>query len=358
MDAITNSLASVSPHEQSTALALIDVPPLSQHPAAVYLARLGSAGSRRTMRVALNMIAALLGVPPAHDAHGHDITYLSCNWAALRYAHTAALRAQLAERYEPATANVRLAALRGVLQEAWRLGLMVAEDYHRAADLKSVKATPLLRGRALDSEELAALLGACASDATAFGLRDAAIVAVMYSTTLRRSEAAAFDLREYSVRERSLKVVSGKGRKDRLVYLADGAFEALEAWLDVRGRTAGPLFCRIKERGRKGSDSQVQKMYVVKPEQGLTDQAIYNLLAKRRAQAAIDHFTPHDLRRTGISDLLDAGVDVVTVANISGHTSTDMVKRYDRRGEKAKQQAARRLQVPVARSGDDQHREM
>jgi site-specific recombinase XerD len=323
---------------------------LSEHPAAVYLARLGSAGSRRTMRGALNVIATLLGVPQTFDADGHDVSYLHCEWAALRYQHTAALRALLVERYEPATANVKIAALRGVLQEAWRLGLLSAEDHQRAADIKSVTATPLLRGRALAEQELAGLLDACAVDTTAFGVRDAAIIAVMYSTTLRRSEAAALELRDYNVRERSLKVLKGKGRKDRLVYLADGAVEAVETWLGLRGRATGPLFCRIKERGRKDKDGQVQKTYVVKAEHGLTDQAIYNLLAKRRSQADLDHFTPHDLRRTGISDLLDAGVDVLTVAHISGHASTDMVKRYDRRGEKAKRQAAQRLNVPLARS--------
>jgi integrase/recombinase XerD len=280
----------------ATAIVLTTPVTLSQHPAAVYLARLGSAGSHRTMRGALNVIAMLLGVPPTSDANGHDVTYLHCDWAALRYQHTAALRALLVERYEPATANVKIAALRGVLQEAWRLGLLSAEDHQRAADIKSVTAAPLLRGRALAEQELAALLAACAADTTAFGVRDAAIIAVMYSTTLRRSEVAALQLRDYDPRERSLKVLKGKGRKDRLVYLADGAIEAVETWLGLRGRTTGPLFCRIKERGRKGKDGQAQKTYVVKSEHGLTDQAIYNLLAKRRSQADVDHFTPPGFR--------------------------------------------------------------
>jgi site-specific recombinase XerD len=329
--------------------------PLNQHPAAVYLARLGSARSQRTMRTALNVVAQLLGVPATFDDQGHEVTYLRCDWASLRYQHTAALRSLLMQRYEPATANVKIAALRGVLEEAWRLGHMTAEAYQRAADIKTVRATPLLRGRALSADELQALLTGCRDDPSAFGLRDAAIIAVMYSTTMRRSEVAALQLRDYNTRERSLKVVKGKGRKDRLVYLEDGAFAALEAWLDARGRGAGPIFCHVKERGRKDKDGQVHKTYAVKPEKGLTDQAIYNLLVKRREQAGVDHFTPHDVRRTSISDLLDAGVDVVTVSHISGHVSTDMVKRYDRRGEKAKQQAVQRLRVPISRTAGERH---
>ena len=82
--------------------------PLDQQPAAVYLAGLAH-GSRRTMRDALNTIAERLG---AADA-------LTVEWGALRFQHTAAIRAQLAERYRAATANKMLSALRGTLKAAW-----------------------------------------------------------------------------------------------------------------------------------------------------------------------------------------------------------------------------------------------
>ena len=76
--------------------------------------------SQRTMRAALNIVATLLDVPTVVDEAGREVTFLHCNWAALRYQHTVALRAALVQQYEPATANVKIAALRGVLQEAWR----------------------------------------------------------------------------------------------------------------------------------------------------------------------------------------------------------------------------------------------
>src|SRR5215831_17584200 len=118
--------------------------PAGRHPAAV--ARLG-AGSRRAMRQALEMIAAL--------ASGGTLTVERFPWAALRYQHTAAIRSQLMEKYSPA-ANKILAALRGVLQEAWRLGYMTAEDYHRAADVPNIKAQTLPRGGALAAGEITA----------------------------------------------------------------------------------------------------------------------------------------------------------------------------------------------------------
>jgi len=109
---------------------------------------------------------------PAHSTGRH-----------LRYQHTQAVRAVLAERYAPANVNKHLSAPRGVLKECWRLGLMAAEDHQRAADLETVRGTSLLRGRALSSGEVGGLLGTCAIDAGAghaAGVRDAALLAVLY----------------------------------------------------------------------------------------------------------------------------------------------------------------------------------
>ncbi len=130
--------SSLTQHEEST----------NNHAVLVYLARLAP-GSRRTMRAALNYIAGLL-------MSGRDDS-LALAWSALRYEHTQAIRAHLAERYAPATANKMLAALRGVLRECWRLGQIGAEDYHRAIDISSIKGTTLPRGRALSSGELRSL---------------------------------------------------------------------------------------------------------------------------------------------------------------------------------------------------------
>jgi len=78
----------------------------------------------------------------------------------------------------------------------------------------------------------------------------------------------------------------------------------------------------------------------------MTDQAIYNLLLSHAKQAGTARFSPHDLRRSFISELLDQGVDVVTVQQLAGHASVQTTAKYDRRGERAKKKAIGLLHVP------------
>ena len=298
--------------------------PADQHPAFTYLASLAP-GSRRTMRQALDVTASIVS--------GGALDAETMRWDALRYTHTTAVRSVLAERYAFSTANKMLAALRGVLKESWRLGLMDAETYRRASDLPGVQGERLPRGRALTTGELRSLFRVCGEDPTPAGARDAAMLAVLYGAGLRRSEVVALDLEDYDAETGALTVRQGKGRKDRLGYASNGAQAALSAWLAVRGGEAGPLFLPI---GKGGTIHHRR----------LTDQAVLVILEKRARQAGVARFSPHDLRRTFISDLLDQGADLATVQQLAGHANVSTTARYDRRGEKAKKKAADLLHVP------------
>lgn len=315
---------------ETDAISLIILSPIQpdQHPAAVYLARLAP-GSRRTMASSLELIAGLLT--------SYRCNMQTLDWSALRYQHTAAIRSMLAELYAPATANKMLAALRGVLREAWRLGQVSADDFHRAADLPSVRGSVLPRGRALSSGEIRALFMACAADPTPAGKRDAAILAVLYGCGLRRSELVDLDVSDYDPQTGAFRIRSGKGNKARMSYSSQGSRAAVDAWLAARGtaslRSEGPLFCPIN----KGSKLAMRRM---------TDQAVRKILRKRARESGVADFSPHDLRRTMIGDLLDAGADISTVQRLAGHANVTTTTRYDRRGEAAKRKAAELLHVP------------
>lgn len=321
-------------HYQDAPLTTITYTP-ERNPALVYLASV-SESSRRPITQSLNVIAGILGVDPVVSEAGKEVTYLVVPWGEVRYSVSQAIRQRLGDLPSAATANRHLSALRGVLKEAWRLGYMSAEDYQRAVDLKPIKGQKVAQGEAgrhLASGEIKALLDACYDD-TAAGLRDAAIIALGYGCGLRRSELASLTLENYDHDQQSLTIIAGKGNKDRVAYLPAGAASALGAWLAVRGATPGAMFLSI----RRGDHIQAA---------GVTDQAVYNILASRAQIAGIKRFTPHDLRRTFAGDLLDAGEDISTVQKMMGHSSANTTAGYDRRDAKAKKRAASKLHVPV-----------
>ena len=315
-----------TPSEQVEATLRLAQPlPLTKHPAAVYLDNLGSDGSRRIMGQALDAIAALLT--------DGECDAMTLNWAALRYEHAAAVRAALLKRYAPSSANRMLCALRRVLKEALRLKLLGADDYAMAVEIGQIQASPSLRGRALNPDEIVALMEVCFDDPTAAGVRDAALIAILRGSGVRRSELVALDEEDYHRRSGALQVRGGKGKKDRVVYLPTSAQTLVEDWLGRRGLTPGALLYPVHRSGKILS-------------RRMTDQAVLYILQKRAAQAGVEPFSPHDFRRTFISDLLDANVDVVTVQKLVGHASPETVSVYDRRGEKAKRQAVENLQLP------------
>ena len=129
-------------------------------------------------------------------------------------------------------------------------------------------------------------------------------------------------------------MIRGKCNKERELPLSNGALDALADWLAERGAEAGPLFPAIRKGG------------AIQHWQDMTPQAINLMLAKRAEQAGVADLSPHDLRRTFVSDLLDAGADIATVQKLAGHSNVTTTARYDRRGEQAKRKAVELLHVP------------
>jgi integrase/recombinase XerD len=251
-------------------------------------------------------------------------------WWQLRGQHTAALRAQLIQHCQAvSTCNLALSAVRGVLRAAARLGHMTHEDCAGAlAELEHVRGEVLLSGRALSDDEIRRLYAGCEQDGLR-GLRDAALIALLESGGLRRAEAVGLEVQDYHAGV--IRVRKGKGRKAREVPLDGSTQRRLEAWLAASASTpAAPLLCSVLAGGRPrlGQPLSVDHVNV--------------LLAQRGEAAGLAPVTPHDLRRTCASELLDSGADVLTVQKILGHADPRTTQRYDRRPERAKVDAVNR----------------
>jgi len=316
-------MAQSAPVLRSTDAVTLHLVKQDRNPATVYLASLAPSG-RRAMAGRLRVVA---------DVLGHDLEGLP--WHQLRFEHLQAVRTKLTERRQaPATVNLTLSAVRGVMRAAFNLGQIHADQLQRVCSVGSVKGERLPAGRALTIGELTALLESC--ETTPAGRRDAALLALLFAAGLRRAEVVNLDLTDYDQDSGELKV-TGKGNKQRLLYVTNGAADALADWLTVRGATDGPLFLPT----RKGGTVENRRM---------TAQAVYNILKGRAVKAGIADFSPHDLRRTFVSELLDKGADLATVQKLAGHANIQTTAKYDRRGEAAKRKAVDLLHVPYRRN--------
>ena len=108
--------------------------------------------------------------------------------------------------------NLTLAALRGVARAAWRLSLMTAEELAQIRDVPPARGSRLPAGRSATGGELAALLAACGRTPAPAGVRDGALLAILYGAGLRRAELAGLGRGDWLPADALLRVM-GKGDK-------------------------------------------------------------------------------------------------------------------------------------------------
>jgi integrase/recombinase XerD len=292
--------------------AITIAPAITQDPVAAYLLSLPSKESKRTQLSALRAVAGLFG--QANPRH--------VEWTEITYMHALALRDRLSSGFGPATARRYFAAFRGVLREAWRLGIFPGDEWRRIDDIDAPKGSSAETGRALSAEEIKRLLDACPD--TYGGRREAALVAVSIFAGLRRFEAAGADLADYDDTSGELQI-RGKGNKARTVRLARIAREALTEWIIVRGLDQGPLIYGGAKGKRLGYS---------------TVDAIIGRVATR---AKVDRFTPHDMRRTFVTRILEMTGDLAIAQKSAGHSKPDTTVKYDKRKSEAVKLATERL---------------
>lgn len=312
--------------ETGLTLVLAAPQPIEENPAAVYLASLTSPSGRLTQAQVVRYIAGWLGGTPE-----------TINWGSLRYAQVVFLRTKIAEyKYAPASIRKFYAAIRGILVNAWKLGQMTAEEYQRAQDLGKVRGSTLPAGRYIEHEELAKLFEVCFRDPQAVrGTRDAALLTIMYLAGARRAEIAALDLSDYESETGKVSIRYGKGGKERVSFIGTDGQRIVNAWIEARGTQPGPLFLAVLKTGEVRTGFH-----------RLTPQALYNVIINRTTEAGLENISPHDFRRSCITDQLDAGTDLVLVSRAVGHSNPQTTARYDRRPEDSLKQAATRLRIP------------
>jgi integrase/recombinase XerC len=228
---------------------------------------------------------------------------------------TRLLRAYLAwlheQDYARTTIARRLAAVRSWCRFLCRQGVLKSNP---AVGLRGPRLDKKLP-HFLQRDDMVRLLSA-PSGATPLGLRDRAILETLYSAGLRVSELTGLNVTDVDLDD-GIATVRGKGRRERLALLGGEARAAIRTWLEVRAALAGPR-----------ADTQ-PALFLNKNRTRLTSRSVGRLLEKYLQAAGLDSRTsPHTLRHSFATHLLDAGADIRSVQELLGHRSLGTTQIY------------------------------
>lgn len=222
------------------------------------------------------------------------------------------------------TANLSITFLRGILEECNRFNLITENKKKRLSNINNIKGYRVETGTFINKEIYQNLINNCESDINkVFGFRDSLIISLLYTTGIRRSEAVNIKISDI---QNDKILITGKGNKQRFVFLTPQLVNKINLWLNYRGNNNGFLFSHINNTNKN-----------------ITANYLFKILEKRIKQLGIDNLSPHDFRRTFITNLLNSGVDVITVSQLAGHSSVNTTVRYDKRPEEFKKSAINKL---------------
>jgi integrase/recombinase XerD len=213
------------------------------------------------------------------------------------------------EGYAPSSVTRKLAALRSLIRFLVREGYLARNPLVLITAPKGKRALP----NVLTVDEIERLVAAPDAD-TPLGLRDRCLLEVLYATGLRVSELLALRVDDVDWTSRTIRVW-GKGSKERIVLLGDLAVDALEQYL----RAGRP-------RLEKGAKEALFLSHLGRP---LSVRGFHAVLKDHLEKAGIRrHVTPHTLRHSFATHLLEGGADLRAVQELLGHASVSTTQVY------------------------------
>ena len=213
--------------------------------------------------------------------------------------------------YSRSTMARRLACLRSFFRYCCREQLAATNPAKALRTPRAGRRLPHF----LSTEQVAQLLEAPPANQP-LGLRDRAILETLYSAGLRVAELASPNVENWD-RDADILRVIGKGRKERVAPIGKYAAQALSRWLEVRSPDAG------------AAASHQEAMFLNKRGRRLTTRSVGRLLEKYISQTGLDQLTtPHTLRHSFATHLLDGGADLRSVQELLGHKSLTTTQIY------------------------------
>ncbi|MFQ5422767.1 MAG: site-specific tyrosine recombinase/integron integrase [Phycisphaerae bacterium] len=213
--------------------------------------------------------------------------------------------------YSKATTARKLATLRSFYKFCLRRGMITSNPVATIRTPKQERHLP----KFLEIEQVRQLL-TTPDDTTLLGARDRAILETLYSTGVRVSELVALDIPDIDTAGESLRV-RGKGRKERIAPIGPTAIAAIRKYLDMRNADPrSPTFDQ-------------QALFVNKHGQRLSTRSVRRKLDKYLVQCGLDpSISPHTLRHTFATHMLNNGADLRSVQELLGHQSISTTQIY------------------------------
>jgi integrase len=220
------------------------------------------------------------------------------------------------ESLSPSTINVRLSAMRKMVGEARRAGIIGLEEAASLTDLPNIRQKGTRLGNWLTREQAKELL-AVPDRSTLKGKRDYVILALLVGCALRRNELAELDVATIQKREGRwvLADLEGKGRRIRTVAIPIWVKQGINAWMTAAGIEDGRLLRSVSKSGKVNRDT-------------LSDWAVWSVVEQSSKQIGIEHFGAHDLRRTCAKLCRKSGGDLEQIKFLLGHSSIQTTERY------------------------------
>ncbi len=230
-------------------------------------------------------------------------------------------RLHLARWTDPKTKN----PLKRITQNYFMIALRAFLRYLARVDIATLSPEKVELGendprplKVLDEAQLKSLLEA-PDTAKVDGIRDRAILETLFSTGLRVSELAGLNRDTINLNRREFGIV-GKGGKERVVFLSDGACYWLEKFLEVRKDTFKPLFIRFQGKVDPADGGEAMR---------LTSRSVERIVEKYVKQLGFSvKATPHTLRHSFATDLLINGADIRSVQEMLGHSNISTTQIY------------------------------
>jgi integrase len=220
------------------------------------------------------------------------------------------------EALSPSTINVRLSAVRKMVEEAKRNNLIGSEEAAGLIDIPNIRQKGTRLGNWLTREQAKELL-AVPDRSTLKGKRDYVILALLVGCALRRNELAELDVETIQQREGRwvLADLEGKGRRIRTIAIPIWVKQGINAWMTAAGIEDGRLLRSVSKSGKINRDT-------------LSDWAIWSVVEQSSKQIGIEHFGAHDLRRTCAKLCRKNGGDLEQIKFLLGHSSIQTTERY------------------------------